>query len=108
MRTLAASSLHVGLVASECTPIFRTWYKCLSTILNVTVDNDLQTFLEAVPLFSTIPRAQLQGLAAIFGLIFAEKSTDLMRAGIEARREHMADIKEKIASKIDSPWLKGP
>jgi len=33
---------------------------------------------------------------------------ELMRAGIDACREHMADIKQKIASKIDSPWLKGP
>ncbi len=33
---------------------------------------------------------------------------ELMRAGIDACHEHMADIKQKIASKIDSPWLKGP
>jgi len=68
-------------VASECTPIFRTWYKRLSTTLDVTVDNDLQTFLETVPLFSTIPRAQLQRFAAIFEPIFAEKGAVICREG---------------------------
>ncbi len=81
MHTPAASSLHVGLVVSECRPIFRTWYKRLSTTLDVTVDNDLQTFLEAVLLFSTIPRAQLQGLAAIFEPISAAKGAVLCREG---------------------------
>ena len=45
------------------------------------VDNDLQTFLEAVPLFATIPRAQLQGFAAIFEPIFAEKGAVICREG---------------------------
>jgi NTE family protein len=45
------------------------------------VDNDLQTFLEAVPLFATIPRAQLQGLAAVFEPIFAEKGVVMCREG---------------------------
>jgi len=61
MHTLTAGSLYVGLVANECAPIFRTWYKRLSTTPDVTVDNDLQTFLEAVPLFSTIPRTPATG-----------------------------------------------
>jgi NTE family protein len=45
------------------------------------VDNDLQTFLEAIPLFSTIPRTQLQGLAALFEPIFAEKGEVICREG---------------------------
>lgn len=45
------------------------------------VDNDLQAFLAAVPLFSTIPRAQLQGLAAIFEPIFAEKGEVICHEG---------------------------
>jgi NTE family protein len=45
------------------------------------VDNDLQTFLEAVPLFSTIPRTQLQGLAAIFEPLFAERGEVVCREG---------------------------
>jgi NTE family protein len=45
------------------------------------VDNDLQAFLEAVPLFSSIPRTQLQGLAAIFEPIFLEKGMVVCREG---------------------------
>jgi CRP-like cAMP-binding protein len=45
------------------------------------VDNDLQTFLEAVPLFSPILWAQLQGLAAIFEPICAEKEAVICRDG---------------------------
>jgi len=79
LHALAASSLR--LVASACASVFRTCSKRLSTILDGTVDNDLQTFLEAVPLFAPIPRAQLQGLAAVFEPIFAEKGVVMCREG---------------------------
>jgi len=45
------------------------------------VDNDLQTFLEAVLLFPTTPRAQLKGVAPIFNPISAAKGAVLCREG---------------------------